>query len=25
MHWTHRAPNGDHEAGWVMHNGKKYQ
>jgi len=25
MHWTHHAPQGDHEAGWVMHNGQKYQ
>jgi hypothetical protein len=25
MHWTHHAPQGDHEAGWVVHNGKKYQ
>ena len=25
MHWTHLAPQGDHEAGWVIHNGKKYQ
>lgn len=25
MHWTHHAPQGDHEAGWIMHKGKKYQ
>ncbi|NOU41459.1 MAG: DUF3465 domain-containing protein [Methylotenera sp.] len=25
MHWTHHAPQGDHEAGWVMLNGQKYQ
>jgi hypothetical protein len=25
MHWTHHAPRGDHAAGWIMHNGKKYQ
>jgi hypothetical protein len=25
MHWTHHAPQGDHVAGWVMHNGRKYQ
>lgn len=25
MHWTHHAPQGDHVAGWIMHNGKKYQ
>jgi hypothetical protein len=25
MHWTHHAPQGDHVAGWVMHNGIKYQ
>jgi hypothetical protein len=25
MHWTHHAPRGDHVAGWVMHNGNKYQ
>lgn len=25
IHWTHHAPQGDHEAGWVMLNGQKYQ
>lgn len=25
MHWTHHAPRNDHEAGWIMHKGKKYQ
>ncbi len=25
MHWTHHAPRGDHAAGWIMHNSKKYQ
>ncbi|MDP1597376.1 MAG: DUF3465 domain-containing protein [Methylotenera sp.] len=25
IHWTHHAPQGDHEAGWVMLNGRKYQ
>ncbi|HEY9209941.1 MAG TPA: DUF3465 domain-containing protein [Methylotenera sp.] len=25
IHWTHHAPQGDHVAGWVMHNGQKYQ
>lgn len=25
MHWTHHAPRGDHVAGWIMHNRKKYQ
>ncbi len=25
MHWTHHAPQGDHVAGWIMHNGNKYQ
>lgn len=25
IHWTHLAPQGNHEAGWVMLNGQKYQ
>jgi len=25
VHWTHSAPRGDHVAGWIMLNGKKYQ
>lgn len=25
IHWTHLAPQGDHEAGWIMLDGKKYQ
>lgn len=25
IHWTHHTPQGDHEAGWVMLNGQKYQ
>ena len=25
IHWTHHAPRNDHEAGWVLLNGKKYQ
>lgn len=25
IHWTHHAPRNDHEAGWILHNGKKYQ
>lgn len=25
IHWTHHAPQGDHEAGWIMLNGQKYQ
>lgn len=25
IHWTHRDPNGQHEAGWLKHNGETYQ
>lgn len=25
MHWTHHAPQDDHVAGWIVHNGNKYQ
>jgi len=25
IHWTHRDPNGQHEAGWLRHNGETYQ
>jgi len=25
IHWTHHAPQGDHDAGWIMLNGQKYQ
>jgi len=25
IHWTHRDPNGRHEAGWLKHNGQTYQ
>lgn len=25
IHWTHHAPRGDHEAGWIIHNQQKYQ
>lgn len=25
IHWTHNDPNGSHVAGWIEHNGKKYQ
>ena len=25
VHWTHHDPNGNHEDGWLNHNGKMYQ
>lgn len=25
IHWTHRDPGGEHQAGWLKHNGKTYQ
>lgn len=25
VHWTHRDPNGSHEAGWLQHQGNRYQ
>jgi hypothetical protein len=25
IHWTHRDPNGQHEAGWLKHDGETYQ
>jgi hypothetical protein len=25
IHWTHHDPQGRHDAGWVMHNSKRYQ
>jgi hypothetical protein len=25
IHWTHRDPQGRHDAGWVEHNGKMFQ
>ena len=25
IHWTHRDPNGRHVAGWLQHQGRKYQ
>jgi hypothetical protein len=25
IHWTHRDPDGRHEAGWIRHEGRLYQ
>jgi hypothetical protein len=25
VHWTHHDPQGGHVAGWLMHNGRRYQ
>jgi hypothetical protein len=25
IHWTHRDPNGQHQAGWLKHDGRTYQ
>jgi hypothetical protein len=25
IHWTHRDPSGQHQAGWLRHNGETYQ
>jgi len=24
IHWTHRDPDGSHEAGWIEHDGERY-
>ncbi len=24
VHWTHRDPRGQHEAGWIRHHGRTY-
>jgi hypothetical protein len=25
LHWTHRAPRGDHAEGWIEHEGRRYE
>ncbi len=25
VHWTHRDPRANHEHGWLIHNGRKYE